>query len=397
MKRRFRKYRRKLRKKFLILSEKILRRFYTISRPLVSHGNKVSLVNAGEEALETLLYLIEHAKEYILLEYYIFRDDNYGSLISEALIKKSQKGVKVYLIYDFIGSFDVKNNFFERMIMNGISVTSFNPIKLFSNPFKWDRRDHRKLAIFDGEKAIVSGWNIGEEYLSGREDAMRDVGVMVEGPVVRQLERLFIKVYEEQNRQKIKLKKHGGVKKSGDDEVWVIESSPNMSFKPIYNAYRLAIMTAKKSIWIANAYFVPNKKLRKALKNAVKRLVDVKIVLPDKIDVPLVKYASYNFFESFLAAGIRIYERAKMMLHSKVAVIDDVWVTVGSTNLHRRSFEKNYELNLVVISERFGKEIKALFEEDLKFSRAIQIQDWVKRPFKERIKEKIASIFSIFL
>lgn len=374
-----------------------MRLFFKVSRPSISHGNRVSVVKSGNYAFETLLNLIYNAKEYILFEYYIFRDDDCGKVIADALIEKSRQGVKVYLIYDYIGCLDVSADFFKNMESNGVNVIAFNPLKLFTNPLKWDRRDHKKLAIFDGHRAIVSGWNIGAEYFKSGEDAMRDIGLIVEGPVVKILERIFIKVYEKQKKEKIKLTKIEKSFVSGEDEVWVIESGPSLRVMPVYNAYRLAVMAAKKSVWIANAYFVPPRKFRKSLANAVKKSVDVRILLPDKIDVSLVKYASYNFYSMLLRAGIKIYERTKMILHSKVAVIDDVWVTVGSANLHRRSLEKNYELNLVVTSERLGREIRAIFEEDFADSKKIELEIWQQRPFIEKVKEKFAAIFSFLL
>jgi len=397
MKRRFRKYKRRLRKKLLILSTKLTRLFYKASRPSVTHGNKVAVIKSGNEAFETLLNLIYNSQYYILLEYYIFKDDKYGRIIADALIEKAKNGVKIYLIYDFIGCRDVKKLFFSHLEKNGINVLPFNPIKLFSNPLKWDRRDHRKLAVFDGVKAIVSGWNIAKEYFTTGENAMSDFGLLVEGAVVRALQKMFINVYETQKKVKIKLPTTKIPFEKGEDEVWVLESGPTLKIAPVYNAYRLAIMAAKKSVWLANAYFVPPKRLRKTLINAAKRMVDVKILLPDKIDVPFVKYASYNYYEALLKSGIKILERSKMILHSKVAIVDDIWITIGSTNLHPRSLRKNYELNLVVISKKLGTQLKEILQEDFENSKNISLEAWQNRPFEQRIKEKIASVFSFLL
>lgn len=397
MKRRFRKYRRRLRKKLLILSARLTRLFSKASRPLVSYGNKTTFIKSGSQAFDTLLGLIHNSKYYILLEYYIFKDDKYGKTIADALIEKSKQGVKIYLIYDYIGCRDVKKDFFSALETGGINVLPFNPIKLFSNPLKWDRRDHRKLAIFDGSKAIVSGWNVAKEYFVADENAMADVGLLVEGPVVRALQRVFLNVYETQTKKKIKLPTSHIHYEKGNDEVWVLESGPNLKIAPIYNAYRLAIMAAKKSVWLANAYFVPPGRLRKTLINASKKMVDIRILLPDKIDVPFVKYASYNFYETFLKAGIKIFEKTKMILHSKIAVIDDVWITIGSTNLHPRSLRKNYELNLVVISERLGQQLKTILKDDFNYSKEIDLNSWQNRPIKQKIKEKLASLFSFLL
>lgn len=396
MHRRFRRYRRKLRKKILILSKRLVKLFTRKSKPTISYGNRATLVKSGKEAFNIILNEIKKSKEYIFFEYYIFRDDYHGTQIANALIDKAKEGVKVILLYDYVGSIDTNKYFFENLKKNGILTVAFNPISIFTNPFSWEKRDHRKLAIFDGRIAFVSGWNIGSEYFEEKEDAMRDAGIMLEGPCIRTLERLFCSTVEKQCGYKIehKTKKYLPV---ANHEVWIIDSGPKHRFRAIYNAYNLAIMAARKMIWIENAYFVPTFRLRKILLRAVKRGVDVRIVLPDKIDVPLVKYASYNFYEKLLKGGIKIFERTSMILHSKIACIDDIWVTIGSTNLHKRSLEKNYELNIVVISEEFGKTIKNFILEDMNQSKLIEYDKWIKRPFWTKVKEKIAYLFSPFL
>lgn len=396
MQRRIRKYRRKLRKKFLVLSKRILNLFYKTSKPIISHGNKAQLIKSGPEAFELFLKFINESKEYIFLEYYIFRNDRHGQRISEALIKKVKEGVKVFLIYDYIGCIDTDSIFFENLKKNGIFVVAFNPIKFISNPLNWEKRNHRKLAIFDGLKAFVSGWNIGSEYFETHQEAMRDAGVLLEGPCIKRLENIFKSTFEKQSGIKISINRKS-YEPAGNDEVWIIESGPKHKFRTIYNAYRLAIISARRHILIENAYFVPTLRLRRALINAVKKGVDVRIVLPDKIDVPLVKYASYNHYKTLLLGGIKIYERSAMILHSKIASIDNVWTTIGSANLHKRSLEKNYELNIVVISEKFGNIIQDFIFEDINKSKEIVYSEWKNRPFKEKVKEKIAYLFSFFL
>lgn len=397
MQRRIRRYRRKLRKKFLVLSRRILNLFYKTSKPIISHGNKAQIIQSGPKVFDLFLKFINESKYYIFLEYYIFRDDKHGQIISEALIKKAKEGVKIFLLYDYIGSIDTKSNFFETLKRNGITVVAFNPIKFISNPLNWEKRNHKKLAIFDGIRAFVSGWNIGSEYFETHQESMRDAGVLLEGPCIKKLENIFKQTFEKQSGIKINVSNKTGYEPISNDEVWIIESGPKHKFRTIYNAYRLAIMSARKQIWIENAYFVPTLRLRRALLNAVKKGVDVRIVLPDKIDVPLVKYASYNHYKSLLLGGIKIYERSAMILHSKIACIDNVWSTIGSANLHKRSLEKNFELNIVVISEKFGKIVQDFISEDINKSKMIIYSEWEKRPFSVKVKEKLAYLFSIFL
>jgi len=396
MRKRFRKYRKKLKKKFLILSKRFLNLFYKSAKPLITRGNKAVLIQSGQDAFKAFLDAINNSKEYIFLDFYIFRDDKHGKIIAEQLKEKAKQNVKVVLIYDYIGCIDTRKSFFDDLMKNGIIVVPFNPIKLFSNPFNWEKRNHRKLAIFDRKKAFVTGWNIGSEYFENNEEAMRDAGVILEGPCVKHLEKIFLDTLEKQGKIKLNLPKISYLP-IGNDEVWIIQSGPKYKFRTIYNAYRIAILGARKKIWIENAYFVPTLKLRKMLINAAKKGIDVRIILPDKIDVPIVKYASYNHYKPLLLGGVRIYERRAMILHSKIANIDDVWVTIGSANLHRRSLEKNYELNIVIISDKFGKIMNDFIQEDIEKSKEILYSEWVKRPFSEKVKEKLANLFSIFL
>jgi len=396
MQKRLRKYRKRLKKKFLILSKRFLNLFYKSSKPHISRGNKAVLIQSGQEAFKVFIDAIDNAKEYIFLEYYIFRDDKHGKIIAERLKEKAKQNVKVVLIYDYIGSIDTKKSFFDDLKKNGIIVVPFNPIKLFSNPFNWEKRNHRKLTILDRKKAFVSGWNIGSEYFENHDEAMRDAGVILEGPCVKYLEKIFLNTLEKHGKIKLNLPKIS-YPPTGNDEVWIIESGPNHKFRTIYNAYRVAMLGSRKKIWIENAYFVPTHKLKKMLINSAKKGIDVRIVLPDKIDVPIVKYASYNHYKPLLLGGVKIYERSAMILHSKIASIDDIWVTIGSANLHRRSLEKNYELNIVIISEKFGKIMSDFILEDIEKSKEILYSDWVKRPFSVKVKEKLANLFSIFL
>lgn len=396
MQKKYQRYKQKIKRKYLILSKRVLRLFSKKSKPKISHRNKVSLIPSGSLAFEALKDLIKESKKYIELEYYIIKDDDFGRELSDILIKKADENVEIKIIYDDIGSWGSKPLFNKLNMHPNIEVIPFNPIKFFSNPFRWDVRDHRKLAIFDGKKAIVSGWNIGEEYFDDSKDYMRDAGILISGPAVSILRKSFYEIYEKSGGKNYRFKEIK-VEPTGNDNVWIIESGLHKKFKAIYNAYCLAMMASKKTIWIENAYFVPPKKIRKILSNAVSRGVDVKIILPDKIDVPIVKYASHKYFESLLKIGVKIFERKNLILHSKIALIDNIWVTIGSTNLHKRSLEKNYELNIVVTSEDFGNEIKKFMEEDIRDSITIDYNNWKRRPIINKIKENIAGIFAYFL
>jgi len=393
-----------------------------VGSPLIV-GNKVTLLIDGPTTYKAMLDAIEKAKDHINLETYIFDPDEIGQQFADALIAKQQSGVQVNIIYDSVGALNTPAEFFQRMRDTGIKVLEYNPV----NPLKlrkgWDvnQRDHRKLLVIDGEVAFVGGINISGVYSSssrsgsslssgssGGKDDMdkkdakdipwRDTHIRIEGPVVSEFQKLFITTWQEQKGEPLALRNYlPKLKTKGEQAVRAIGSSPLEPYSQIYVTLISAINSAETSIYITNAYFVPDPQLKEALTNAAARGVDVKLILPGKTDSDLVWYASRSHYTDLLEDGIHIYERQDAMLHAKTAVIDGVWSTIGSTNLDWRSFLHNQELDAVVLGYDFGGQMMNMFAMDLEGSHEITLEQWKKRSLLDRMKEMGARLWARWL
>jgi cardiolipin synthase len=368
--------------------EEILRcRFY--------EGNRVSLLYGGLETFNSIMNVLSDAKELICLQFYIYRADETGRRIAELLKEKVRQGVKVYLLYDHFGSFGTPGSFWKELRDSGINIGASRPFK-FSAPLKYVRRDHRKLIIIDGKKAFTGGLNIANEY-SGfhlrKKEPWRDTGVFVEGPVVRQLLEEFRRAWEVwTGRSFVQVTPEPLFFSDGYPCIPIFASSFRGS-RRFRKLLYYSIKNSKGSIWSTVAYFVPGRRLLHSLINAARRGVDVRLLLPGISDVPAACYAGRSFYTALLRAGVRIYHYEGVVLHAKSYVFDGKWSIVGSANLDAQSLRWNDEGNLGIWSEDFGREMGELFQEDLRRSKEIFLEDWIKRPFTEKVKEKIFAIF----
>ncbi|RJR41043.1 MAG: cardiolipin synthase [Desulfobacteraceae bacterium] len=380
-------------------------------QPLIA-GNRVTLLSDGPETFAAMSEAIHNAKEHINLETFIIRDDEVGRPLADLLIRKRREGVLVNIIYDSFGAKKTPSEFFERMKANGLNVVEFNPVGFF-DLLSWgqaNNRDHRKILVVDGKVAFTGGINFYRVYskssssvLRGEKDPQsryywRDTHVQVEGPAVAEFQRLFLETWRSQNGPDIA----GGeyfpsLKKEGDSLVRVIASSPDQSISNIYAAYVSAMAHAERSVHLTHAYLVLDPGLRKAITDAAKRGVSVKIILPAFSDFWMPFHAARANYSELLAAGVRLFERQNALLHSKTAVIDGVWSTVGSSNLDVRSFLHDTEVNAVVLGTQFGGKMERMFEYDLSRSKEITPGEWEKRPVTDRIKERTARLFRYWL
>lgn len=379
-----------------------------VGSPLII-GNKVTLLVDGIATYEAMFAAIENAKNHINIETYIIDDDEVGHRFVELLISKQRSGVQVNFIYDSVGAFNTPKSFFQPLIDSGVNVLEFNPINPLLTRKGWEvnLRDHRKLLVVDGQIAFVGGINISSVYSSssfGRFKAVknklpwRDTHVRIEGPVVAEFQKLFMTTWLAQKGDVLADKRYFPQLASISTEVVrAIGSSPDEPYSQIYATLISAINSAETQICLTNAYFVPDVQLLAALKDAAKRGVDVKLLLPDKSDSMLVFYASRSFYDELLKANIKIYERKNALLHAKTVLIDGVWSTIGSTNLDWRSFLNNQEINAVILGQGFGEQMQTLFEKDLQSSELITRKIWRKRSISTRLKEQAARLWARLL
>jgi cardiolipin synthase len=377
-------------------------------------GNRVSLLVDGPSTYDAMFAAISQAKDNIDMETYIIEDDEEGHRFADALIAKQQAGVQVNFIYDSVGSIGTPKEFFQHMRDAGINVLEFNPVNPLALRKGWDvnRRDHRKLLVVDGRIAFVGGINISSVYSSGssaslkrrakpdkaHEQPWRDTHIRVEGPVAAGFQTLFMDTWKQQKGDPLPDRNYfPRMTPIGDEVVRAIGSSPEQPFSVIYVTLLSAINSAQSQVWLTNAYFVPDPQMLAALKDAVARGVDVRLLLPGKSDSALVYYASRSYYEELLQAGVKIYERQDALLHAKTAVIDGVWSTIGSTNLDWRSFVTNQEINAVVLGAGFGAQMQTMFTEDLKASQQFTVETWHARSIGSRIKEFGSRLWSRLL
>ena len=381
-----------------------------VGSPLTT-GNEVLLLQDGPATYRAMLAAIEAAREHIHLETYILDDDDVGQRFAQALIDKQRQGVQVRLIRDSVGTLGTPAAFFQRLADSGIRVLEFNPMNPLRARKEWElnQRDHRKLLIVDGRVAFLGGINISSVYSGGSsnrgmqarragEPAWRDTDLQLRGPVVAELQKMFLAAWAAQKGEPLPEQGHfPPAETAGRQVVRAIGSSPDEPYSLIYATLLSAIGSAETTVHLTNAYFVPDPQLLAALEAAARRGVSVVLILPSQTDSWLVFHAGRSYYTQLLRAGVRIHERRGVILHSKTALIDGVWATVGSTNLDWRSFLHNHELNAVVLGTEFGHQVQAMFARDLAASDAITLEQWERRPLHLRLQESLSRLWAYWL
>lgn len=371
-----------------------------VGSPLIL-GNKVILLQDGAATYAAMFAAIRNARNHVNLESYIFDDDEIGQQFAELLLEQQGKGVQVNIIYDSVGAINTPKAFFERMREGGIEVLEFNPINPFVSKKPWliNNRDHRKLLVVDGRIAFIGGINISSVYSSGSGAkrtgksavstvAWRDTHLQIEGPVVGELQKLFLETWRKQNGRLLADRNFfPALKGQGNDIVRAIGSTPDDPYSLIYLTLISAIGNAERQVYLTQAYFVPDPQLLEALIDAAGRGVDVKLILPSFSDSASTFHAGRSHYSTLLKAGIKIYERQGALLHSKTVIIDGVWTCVGSSNLDWRSFIDNDEINAVILGREFAAQMQAMFSRDIEASEAIELTSWEGRSWMLRLKE----------
>ncbi len=378
-----------------------------VGSPLTT-GNQAVLLQDGPATYKAMFAAIASAQDHINMETYILEDDEIGRQFAQALMDKQRQGVQVNIIRDSVGTFGTPVAFFQELAATGIKLLEFNPINPLQSRKEWslNQRDHRKLLITDGHTAFLGGINISSVYSGGSfgksrsadQLAWRDTDLQLRGPVVADFQKLFIATWEKQKGEPLAVKNYfPTLDVAGTHVVRAIGSSPDEPFSLIYATLLSAINSAETSVRLTNAYFAPDPQLLTALKSAAQRGVDVTLILPSQTDSWLIFHAGRNYYDQLLRAGVKIFQRRGVILHSKTALIDGVWATVGSTNLDWRSFLHNQELNAVVLGPEFGKQVQAMFDKDLALSDPVTLEQWQRRGLDLRIKEGFARAWEYWL
>lgn len=376
------------------VSDAALARTYLPDNHVLWPGNRCQLLRDGVEAYPAMLQAIRGARRSVRLETYMFIDDSVGELFARALIEAVARGVRVKVLYDAVGSMGSKAAFFQKMRDGGVDIHAFKPFSLTQGLGRLIRRDHRKILVVDGDVAFIGGINISANWApKGQGDNWRDDVLQIEGPAVHQLERCFkaswrLQLAKRARERRSFRRRTTGLVLRGATSLAVLSSR-----RTIFRAYLHAIARARKSVLIAAAYFIPDRRMVAALRDAASRGVEVSIILNRKGDHPILQWATRAFYDRLMRSGVKIYEWREGVLHAKTAVIDGVWGTIGSFNLERTSLWLNHEVNAAFADPTLAVALEESFRRDCGFCTPILPDEWSRRPIWQKAIERIFYVF----
>ena len=333
--------------------------------PLID-GNKVRILKDAGENYPAWLEAIRGAKRHVHFENYFIRDDDIGREFADALIAKVGEGVKVSLIYDWLGNFGkASRGFWARLTAAGVDVRCYNPPQPDS-PLAWLSRDHRKMVEVDGECAFISGLCVASTWMgdpSRRIEPWRDTGIEIRGPAVAEIARSFARAWASMGSPLPETEHSFQPQAAGDASLRIVATEPATA--GMLRLDQLVAALARKRLWLTDAYYAGTSSYVQALRAAAQDGVDVRLLVPNATDIPLLRPLSRTGYRPLLEAGVRVFEWNGTMLHAKTAVMDGHWARVGSTNLNIASWLGNRELDAVVEDQTFARDMESLYERDL--------------------------------
>lgn len=364
---------------------------------LLTLDNRIELLVNGSSTFPAMLDAIRSAEEFIHLEFYRIEPDNLGMQFSDLMKLKARQGVKVRVIFDDVGSWNLRKPYLREMRAAGVQIFPYMPVRFPSFSSRINYRNHRKILVVDGKVGFVGGLNIADKYLSGLPGLgpWVDTHLRLEGEAVAALDRVFIADWDFVSGEEL----HPDstmeqVARTGKRcLVQVASSGPDTDWATIMQVYFSAISTAKSSIYLTSPYFSPDESLLTALKTAGLSGVDVRMIFPRYGDSILASWNTRSYITELLEAGVRIFLYGDGFIHSKYLLVDNVFSSVGSPNVDVRSFDLDFEVTALIYDDDFGARLGALFAEDLKHCSEVILSEWVKRKRTERHKESLARIF----
>ncbi|ARK21410.1 cardiolipin synthase [Sporosarcina ureae] len=369
---------------------------------VLTQDNDMQIFTDGQEKFEALLEDLEHARDHIHIQYYIFRLDGIGKRIEELLIRKAKSGVKVRMLFDDIGSRGLHVRHFRELITSGGEVAAFFPALLpLINP-RLNYRNHRKIVIIDGRIGYIGGFNVGDEYLglSKKFGYWRDTHLRIEGSAVHPLQTRFILDWNQASpRTNIQYDERffPAIPRKGTVGMQIVSSGPDSEWEDIKDGYLKMIFLAKDYIYIQTPYFIPDTSMLDALRIACLSGVDVRIMIPNKPDHMFVYWATYSNIGLLLKAGARVYIYENGFIHAKQIVVDDQVSSVGTANIDVRSFRLNFEVNAFIYDREKSHELAEIFEEDIQNSTELTLDAYLERERLIKVKESISRLLSPIL
>jgi len=351
-------------------------------------GNRFELLVDGARFFPRMLEAIESARRYVLLEIYLFESGVVAARFIDALTRAVGRGVTVKLLLDDFGALGLTTADREKLAGAGIDLRFYNPIR-FRERLRNMFRDHRKLLIVDGAAAFVSGAGITDDFDLQKDPghSWRETAIHVRGPVLADWQALFLGVWNHHAPEPLNLFALQPVAHADGMSGRVTVTSALVR-QDIKRSLYSRVRHAKRRVWIATAYFVPSRKVRRALRQAARRGVDVQLLLPGPYtDHPAIRHAGRRFYTRMLRAGVRIFEYQPRFLHAKTVLCDD-WISIGSSNLDRWNLRWNLEANQEVDDAAFAATVQAMFEEDFRDSVECRYEEWRRRPWYQRLRER---------
>jgi cardiolipin synthase len=370
-----------------------------------THDNNIRIFKNGTAKFEDMFAEIAKAKHHIHLDYFNFRNDSIGNALFDLLAAKVREGVEVRAIFDAFGNSSnnqpLKKKHLKSIRMKGIQIHKFKPARF---PYIDDffNRDHRKIVVIDGRIAYMGGINVADYYIKGLPGIgdWRDIHLRIEGSAVAQLQDMFIKLWNKSTKQNIEGEQYFPPADSaftGDKTMIIVDRTPNETPQQIRCAYTVAIKEAQKSIKIINPYFLPTHKVKKALKNAIKRGVDVEIMISAKSDIPFTPDGSIYVAHSLMKRGAEVFLFEDGFHHSKIMMVDSLFCTVGSANLDSRSLRYDYEVNSFIFDREITDSLTHIFENDKTKSTMLTPEIWKKRSCWKKFTGWLARLLTPFL
>lgn len=353
-----------------------------MTKAMIVPDNKVDVLQNGDGLYPALLASIAEAKETIHFETYVWWTGDICGEVAEAFSKRAREGLEVRVMIDALGSLKMDKRLRTGMEKAGVKVASYHPLR-FVDIGQLNKRTHRKLAIFDGKVAYVFGHGISKMWTGNGQDKdhWRDTGVRLQGPVVNGVQAVFAQHWVEETQEVLIGEQYFPHQKpAGKSRVHVLAGAPLGGVSDLEMMFKMGIASAQKELLIQNPYFIPDNQTVKLLRRAVKRGVEVRLMIPGAVsDSAIVRHAGHRHFEEMLRDGVRIFEYQRTLIHQKIMVIDGVWAHVGSTNFDSRSFDINEEAGVGIIDESVAAQLKDAFEDDMKACVELTPVNWKKR------------------
>ena len=375
----------------------VVRGIERLARLPFTGANEVELLVDGEATFASIFAGIDSAQNYVLVQFYIVRADDIGNELKSRLRAAAGRGVRVWFLYDEIGSLGLADSYISELRNSGVDILPFHSRKGSGNRFQLNFRNHRKTVVVDGREAWIGGHNVGDEYLgrSPKFGRWRDTHLRIEGPAALGAQIAFVEDWRWAADETLNELVWEPTKSTdGSAQALVIASGPADDVETASLMYAQAINAATRRIWIASPYFVPDDAIVQALQLAALRGVDVRILIPEMSDSLLVKLAAYSYFDEVSSTGVSFYRYQDGFLHGKFMLVDDSVAGIGTANFDNRSFRLNFEITVLVAEQEFAQAVEAMFEADFEHSRRMEQGDHESKNYLFKVATRIARLAS---